>query len=338
MSVLEAVYFDGKSSARHAVSLVLSGGRLKVIGREIELEYDVRRVRRSLRIADTPRWLYLPGGGACVTSDNEAVDRITVKRRYERVLQRWESRPAYAALAVLLVAGVLWLGMDRGVPALAGVIAERIPVQAEEMLGREALAGLERFGMQPSALPASRQAALGARFDQMAKAYGRTPPYRLEFRSSKLGPNAFALPSGIIIMTDELVALAQDDREVLAVLAHELGHVRHRHVMRRLLEGSLTGLVLAGVTGDIASATSIAAAAPGVLLQLKYSRDNESEADAYAVDMMRANGLDPRYLGVLLSRLEAGMPKGARGIPTFLSTHPATEERAALAGGLPPKH
>ena len=332
MSVLEAVYFDGKTSARHPVSLVLSGGRLKVVGREVELDFDVRRVRRSLRIANTPRWLYLPGGGACVTSDNEAVDRITVQRRYEQVLQRWESRPAYAALAVL------WLGMDRGVPAVAGVIAERIPVEAEAMLGRESLAGFERFGMQPSALPADRQAALRERFDEMAKSYGQTPPYRLEFRSSRLGPNAFALPSGIILMTDELVDLAKDDREVLAVLAHELGHVRHRHVMRRLLEGSITGLVLAGVTGDVASATSIAAAAPGVLLQLKYSRDNEGEADAYAVDMMRANGMDPRYLGVLLSRLEASMPKRARGIPTFLSTHPATEERAALAGGLPPKH
>ena len=338
MSVLQAVYFDGKDSQRHPVTLVLSGGRLKVIGRDVELEYDVRRVRRSLRIADTPRWLYLPGGGACVTDDNEAVDRITVKRRYEQVLQRWESRPAYAALAVFLVAGLLWLGMDRGVPAVAEVIAERIPVETEALLGRESLAGFERFGMEPSALPAERQAALGARFAEMAKSYGQTPPYRLEFRSSTLGPNAFALPSGIILVTDELVATAQDDREILAVLAHELGHVRHRHVMRRLLEGSLTGLVLAGVTGDIASATSIAAAAPGVLLQLKYSRANESEADAYAVDLMRANGMDPRYLGVLLSRLEADMPRRARGIPSFLSTHPSTEERAALAGGLPPKH
>ena len=64
---------------------MLAAGRLKVVGRDFTGEYDVRGVRRSLRIANTPRWLYLPGGGACVTADNDAVDRMTVARRYERV-------------------------------------------------------------------------------------------------------------------------------------------------------------------------------------------------------------------------------------------------------------
>ena len=62
MSVLQADYFDGKTSLKHPVSVMIAGGRLKIVGRDVNEEFDARGVRRSLRIADTPRWLYLPGG------------------------------------------------------------------------------------------------------------------------------------------------------------------------------------------------------------------------------------------------------------------------------------
>jgi Zn-dependent protease with chaperone function len=333
MSAFSAAYFDGKSSHRHPVSVMYLRGKLRIVGEAVHLEFDARRVRRSLRIADTPRWLYLPGGGACVTGDNDAVDRITRKRRYERLLHRFESRPVFAAAALVLVALLLWLTIDRALPAGAEYVAERIPVEAEDVLGRDALSAMERFGMGPSGLSEQRQQALREKFEGMVKATGETARYRLEFRASPgIGANAFALPGGIIVMTDELVRASRNEQEVLAVLAHELGHVRHRHVMRRLLEGSAIALILAGLTGDIASSSSLAAAAPSLLLQLKYSRDNEREADRYAIEMMKKSGLEPRYLGTLLRRLEQGGPR--RGLlPSFLSSHPATEEREALAAG-----
>src|SRR5207253_9134097 len=136
MSVITAGYFDGKSSLKRPVGIVVSRGRMKIIGRDLEQEFDARLVRRSLRIANTPRWLYLPGGGACVTSDNAAVDRITRERRYERVHHKWEYRPAYAALAVALVLGMLWLLVDRGLPVAVQPIAAPIPAEAEAALRR----------------------------------------------------------------------------------------------------------------------------------------------------------------------------------------------------------
>jgi Zn-dependent protease with chaperone function len=333
MSVLKADYFDGKSSRKRPVSVMVSGGRLKIIGRDVDEEFDARGVRRSLRIADTPRWLYLPGGGACVTLDNDAVDRMTRDRHYERILHLWESRPAYAVAAIALVVATLWLLVDRVLPVAVRAIAERIPVEAEAALGREALQGMEQYFLKPTTLPEKRRKTLTARFAKLAHAAGGAPAHRLEFRASPvIGPNAFALPSGIIVMTDELVKASRNDQEVLAVLAHELGHVRHRHTMRRLLESSATALIIAGITGDIASTTSLAAAAPTLLLQTKYSRDNEREADAYAVELMRKAGLEPRYFGAILARLERDTPRRG-GLPSFLASHPPTEERAKLSGG-----
>jgi Zn-dependent protease with chaperone function/tetratricopeptide (TPR) repeat protein len=333
VSVIAGDYFDGRTSVRHAVTAFISGGKLKIVGRDVNQEFDLRRVRRSLRVADTPRWLYLGGGGAFVTADNDAIDRISRKRRYDRLLHRWESRPAYAALALGLVVAALWFSFDRGVPLAVDHIAERIPVAAEATLGEQTLRGLDQRFMQPSKLSPERQEALRAKFSAMTKAAGDATPYRLEFRESKfIGANAFALPSGIIVMTDELVRLARHDEEVLAVLGHELGHVRHRHTMRRLLEASATGLIIAAVTGDVASATSIAAAAPAVLVQSKYSRDNEREADAYSLELLGKAGISPKYMATMLGRLEAkSRGRRGRGIPDFLSSHPATQERQALA-------
>ena len=138
MSVLQADYFDGKNSLKRPVSVMIAGGKLKIVGRDVNEEFDARGVRRSLRITNTPRWLYLPGGGACVTSDNDAVDRMTRDRRYELVLHRWESRPAYAVLAIAMVVAVLWLLIDRVLPVAVNEIAVRIPVEAEAALRRRA--------------------------------------------------------------------------------------------------------------------------------------------------------------------------------------------------------
>src|SRR5262249_52244175 len=332
MTPIQADYYDGKSSVRHPVSLLVGGGQLKVIGERVNEVFELRRVRRSLRIANTPRWLYLPGGGACVTQDNDAVDRMTRTGRYDRVLQTWESRPWLAALAVALVAGSTWRLVDRGLPVAADEIAQRIPREAEQVLGESTLQGMDRFLLQPSKLPAARQEALRTKFTELAQRAGDSTPYRLEFRESPIGANAFALPSGIIVMLDGLVKLARRDDEILGVLAHELGHVHHRHTMRRLLESSGTALVIAGLTGDIASTTSLAAAAPTLLIQTKYSRADEREADAYAVQLMQKGQLDPRYLATMLGRLENDGPRRHRpGLPDFLSTHPALDERKALA-------
>jgi predicted Zn-dependent protease len=331
MSILKADYYDGKSSIRHPVSLIFDGNVLKVVGASVDLQLDMRRVRRSLRIGNTPRWLYLPGGGACVTDDNDAVDQITRKRSYDRLLQRWESRPALAALAVGIVALFSWLLVTQAVPRAAKEIASRVPPEAETVLGQQALQGMDRVVLQPSTLSAERQAHLRERFRAMMLAAHDATPVRLEFRASPvLGPNAFALPSGIIVVLDDLVRLAVRDEEVLGVLAHEVGHVHYRHTVRQLLEGSAMALLVAGLTGDIASSTSLAAAAPALLLQMKYSRDDEREADDYAVETMTRAGLDGRALAVMLGRLEKAAHRSQRvGIPTFLSSHPATEERRA---------
>jgi len=152
--------------------------------------------------------------------------------------------------------------------------------------------------------------------------------YRLEFRQGGgLGANALALPSGAIVITDELVALAGDDMEIAAILAHEMTHVEKRHALRSLLQDAGVFLLISILVGDVTSVTSIAASLPTLLVKSGYSRRFESEADEAAGYWLIHKGWGTRPLQDILRRL-AIHQKGLAG-PSWLSTHPDTNRRIA---------
>jgi predicted Zn-dependent protease len=164
---------------------------------------------------------------------------------------------------------------------------------------------------------------------------GAQSRFRLEVRAGRaLGANALALPSGIIILTDELVELARNDDEIAAVLAHEVGHVRGRHALRHVLQNSVSGLLIASLTGDLLSVTSLSAALPTALVDASFSREFEREADDAAMAWMKSAGVQPRGYAGILGRLQAqldarnGRATGGRSpVRNYLSTHPDTGER-----------
>ena len=334
MNAIPARYYDGERSVSQPVALrfFLSGNQLAVAGDGVAAQYELTAVRFAPRIANTPRWIYLPDGASCAVPDNDAIDRVAPESRFLHTVRVWERKPVYALVSVLLVAGLVWLFVDRGVPPIARAIAERIPASSEASLGARTLEGMSEGGfMAPSDLPDDLRQGLVARFAKSAQRGAAPADYRIVFRNSPaIGANAFALPGGIILVTDGLVTLAQNEDELLGVLAHELGHVVHRHSMRRILESSLIAIVIAGVTGDVASMTSLASGAPIAVIHLAYSRDHEREADQYATGLLHRSGIDPRHFAALLERMEAAQSE-ATGLPTFLSTHPSTAERASSA-------
>ncbi len=128
------------------------------------------------------------------------------------------------------------------------------------------------------------------------------------------------------MITDELVLLAKHDNELMAVLAHEIGHVVNRHALRRLLQDSTTALIIASITGDVTSVTALSATLPTMLIEAKYSRDFEREADQFALRQLRENDIEPRYFADILLRLQAQHPD-AGDVFGYLSSHPATQER-----------
>ena len=80
------------------------------------------------------------------------------------------------------------------------------------------------------------------------------------------------------------------------MLAHEVGHLYNRHSLRIVLQNSAVAVIIAAVTGDLTSITALSATVPTVLMQAKYSRDFEREADAFAFSYLKSVDIDPNVL------------------------------------------
>jgi Zn-dependent protease with chaperone function len=341
-----AGYYDGRVSARREVTLLLEGKTLRLSGPGIDMSYPLDRVKITAGIGAIRRVIRFPNGGMCEVGEPAflaAVEKQQGKGRFSAFLHHWERSLPLAAAALILTIAVVFLFMRFGVPALARHVAYALPVSAESALGRESLATLDRFLFKPTRLGETRRGELTTLFHRMTASLPDASGYRLEFRESPaIGANAMALPSGIVVITDGLVDLAKNDEELAAVLAHELGHVRGRHLLRHVLQNSVAGLLMATVTGDITSVTSLSAALPTALIDARFSRDFEREADDAAVAYLKKEGIPTRrYIDILVrlqAQLDAKKKGGVEGEETFknyLSTHPATGERIRriLAGG-----
>lgn len=328
MTSFNAQYFDGNTSASHAVRLELQDdGTVRIRGDGIDLAYPLPAFSVAARIGNARRSLRLPDGALCETDDIDAVGRMFAPRQagsFHDLLHHWESRGSYAVVALALTVVAVWLAIQFGIPAVARQVALGLPADTESAIGRNALAGLDQFVFKPSQLSEARRNELRALFAEIT--WDLEPgSSRLEFRTGeKLGPNALALPSGIVVITDELVKLAGRDEELAAVLAHEIGHLKYRHALRHILQDSATSLLIVFVTGD---ASSILSAIPTGLLLTKYSRDFEREADDFALQYLDRRGIDAKAFSDILRHMDMVHP-GSGDIPSFLSTHPSNEERA----------
>ncbi len=326
----QGVLYDGKNTAKHAATLLVTPtGQLKLIYDEGELEAEFSQIQISDRLANIPRSVAFAGGERFITDDNAQMDKLitTLTGKSSGLVHQLESKSHYVAGALLLLIAAMIFLITVGVPRLAEQAAEIAPPSLLEKISVEALDHFDESFLQPSELPMDVQNWLQNRFAEMTVADEARYGFRLIFRKAgQLGPNAFALPSGDVVVTDELVHLADHEDEVLAVLAHEIGHVVKRHSLRRLFEDSMLAALVFGITGDTSSFAQTAAALPVLLVSSGYSRDFEREADDYALAMMQQQGIEKYRFADILSRIEQ-TNKTPFQVPGFLSTHPVTDER-----------
>ncbi len=326
-------YFDGKTSAAQAVEVQLfENGWLHIEGGSLTADHPVTDVQISPRVGNTQRRLRFADGSVCEISDNDMLDAwlaIGGAHGPQHQVFHLERQWSYALIALAAIIIGTWAFIQYGVPALAERIAMQLPTSLDDRIGRESLELLDGRLFKPTQLPIAQQQAIRINFNRIIAELPDRQRYRLEFRAGgeTIGANAFALPSGIVVMTDELVALSKDPNELTAVLAHEVGHVVNRHSLRMVLQSSASALVMFGLLGDVSTVSSIVASMPALLTQAKYSRNHETEADNYAFNWMAAHGIATHYFADILTRMEQ-QHGGSSGALDYFSSHPATETRA----------
>lgn len=330
-------YYNGGSSERHGAIFQLSGDRFLVRLKDRDLEYPISQVSISPALGSMQRSLRLPDGGLCEFDDLAMASEIESAKgghRVSGVIHRWEKNLGYAFLALLLCVASVASFINWGLPVMAKRVAYSFPQNFEQRLGKDSLEMLDKLLFKPTRLTAERQAEARSIFGSVVSSFPDYTNYRLELRDGgKLGANAFALPGGTVIITDALVDISRGEADLGAVIAHEISHIKNRHAIRHILQSSSTAVILAALTGDITSATSLAATLPTVLAEARYSRDFEREADEGALLWLLSRNLPKKPYAELLGRLDAqlnaknGGVANSGGVHNYLSTHPDTGER-----------
>ena len=348
----QADYFDG-ISARHKQVTV------RVAEHSKNISFDVDGETRTFNLADldvqaklgaSKRLIDLPDGGRLEATNISALEAAMPSKTstFWRGLHYLENHLGWVLVSVIMTVFAGWLFLQFGVPKLAEYVAKATPPSMETKIGKQALDGIDKLYFSTSKTAPARKASIAAALNHLCLVLKDCPQYQLEFRAGgAIGANAFALPGGIMVVTDELITLSKNDNEIIAVLAHELGHVKQRHAFRQSIQGVLSGLILAAVTGDV---SSLGSGLPAALMQMQYSREHELEADDFALNAMQKACIPPSAFADILQRLQnqafgdekptkhEPLKKGTStkktqtqkhtdGIPEMLSTHPDTQAR-----------
>jgi predicted Zn-dependent protease len=224
----------------------------------------------------------------------------------------WRGLVLGLVAAPAVVAG-LWLA----IPFVARVAVSLIPERWEADIGAHAVATLTQ--LWPQCRQEDGAQALRQLEARLTRAGIGRPRQVMVVRSALV--NAFTLPGGYILMTSGMIRTAQSADQVAGVLAHEMGHVQHRHALaaagRSIGVATLATLVL----GD---ASGIAGTVGGALIGYSYSRPDEEVADVEAVRILNRAGIDPEGLASFFEVLEGQ----TWDPPALLSSHPPLDDRA----------
>lgn len=270
-------------------------------------------------------------GERIILSEAEAGDalRAVAPFLFRPTAQGVESRTLVGGL--VSVAAALAIGAFVGVPMAAEPIAQALPPQYQDQIGDIAWSQVNSFADICDDSDEATQ-ILNSVATRLMDSSGVPQRDEVWITIVQAGfPNAFALPDNSIVVTSELIALAEHPDEVVGVLAHEIGHIHHRHVMTNVVRnigvGVFFDVVFGGQgVGQVIALTSVNLAA------LRYGREDETEADNSGFDYLERAGLNPAAVARFFDRIaELEHEAGVDDFPTLLASHPASEERAAAA-------
>jgi Zn-dependent protease with chaperone function len=325
--------FKAQSSAFVEVTARFDGDKMHFVDEAGERVFSC--ARRSIeiepRVASLERKIRLPDGALFQTTNTEFVDDLDQRKAWKGIASLERFGPHLIVLAVACLGG--FFAVYRfGLPLLVKAAIAMTPVEVPELMDAGTLRSMDTVLTGPSKLPEKRQDELRAVFDELITAYkdsGKATEgksFNFMFRDSpRIGPNAFALPGGTIIMTDQLVNDFDDEELLAGILSHEIGHVNHQHSLQQLYRALGMAALVTLIAGDSGPILEDVIWEGNALLSLSFSRAHESEADAFSVDLMRRVGRDPegvaRFFIAIQEKYDVKMES------SWMSTHPGAKER-----------
>jgi Zn-dependent protease with chaperone function len=318
------IYFDGTSSRRHVVTLALDDALAINADDHTLANWSYTDIRR----ADGPTgMLRLTCLTAPALARLEIRDAVVAAELTARCAQLDANLPGQRgvgaiigwslAAAISIVSVVLF-----GVPLAADRLAPLVPPALERRLGDVAEGQLKIIFGNNICTNAPGRAAFNKLVDEIREAADMDTSIQTAVLSTAI-PNAFALPGGKVYLFSGLLARAENPDEIAGVLAHELGHLKHRDNTRNLIYNGGTSFLIGLLFGDVTGSGALIFASRS-LVTASYSREAEQNADAFSIEVMHRLGRSPKAMGELLFRVTG---KEVDKSMSVLSNHPLTEDR-----------
>ncbi|GIT97426.1 M48 family metallopeptidase [Sulfurovum sp. TSL1] len=300
------------------------------------------------RLGNTERKITLEDGSIFATKENDFIDHTFKTQLLSNgFIHTLESKIRWVFVALVITALTAFGFFKWGVPWSSTKIAYMLPHETNEIIASHTLEFLDTYLFEKSQISQAKMEEIRRHFTSklVPLSEDKEINYRVHFRLWRDGnvsiPNALALPSGDIILTDKFVELSKNKDEIDAVLLHEMGHVVHRHTLKMVIESTFITVAAMMIVGDSNGLADMGVGLGSLLVSSSYSRGHESEADRYAFEQMLTEKIDPMAFSDIMNRMMSYMERSSKhdkkgkesdeDILDYVSSHPTTQARVKIA-------
>ncbi|CCE05992.1 putative metalloendopeptidase [Bradyrhizobium sp. STM 3843] len=319
----QAIYFDGLSNRRQTVTVVLSN-QLVLRSADNFVSWPYPDIRRVDAPSGTLRVSCLSASPLARLEIRDSAFAAELVARCDRIDENRLTHGAVAriigwslAAAASIIVMVLFV-----VPFAADRLTPLVPPAMERHLGEAAVVQLQAVFGNKTCDGAGGQAAFAKLVEALRVPAGLDASVGAQVLDTPI-PNAFALPGGRFFLLSGLLAKANDPDEIAGVLAHELGHLKHRDNLRQVIHNGGSSFLIGLLFGDITGAGA-AIFASRTIVTASYSREAEHDADSFAIEVMHKLGRPTAPMGELMFRVTG--KEGDKQL-SILASHPLTEDR-----------
>lgn len=325
--VIQGTAFPPRSSVRYEAELYFNQANLLTLNVNSDIiSCQLQEADISVPVGKLPIRFVFPDGWVFVVEHTPEIDTWLKRNNKSGLLGKVESNFMALLAAVIVFLGIVVGGYLYALPWVSGKVVQILPDSVSVAVGNKILETLDT-NWQESTLPLEQQKAIRQRVAHHLQQI-EPLPYSVEiiFRSSNLGANAFALPGGKVILLDQLVELTDNAQQLDSIILHEIGHIHHRHMMKKLVRSSLLSIGVTFLTGESSGIVDNLAGVGVFFLSSSFSRQAEKEADQFAKNAMTKiySTSDPMIeIFELLQQQESSNVR----LPEWFSTHPNFEKR-----------
>lgn len=331
MQVQGQFYPEGGSQCLLAEVTFSQSGTLllNVADQDIQIELQRDDLQIKDKLGSIPREVILREQGLLSLDSTPAVDQWLAADNKSNRIAKLESNRSMVLLSLVLVPAFLYVFFKYMIPGFAVHFSEYVPDAAIKIASEHTLYTMDKVLLDETKLDTELQQTLRDNWQYtLSQLTLIDAHYNLNFRhSKKMGANAFALPDGTVVVTDQLLTLIDNDADLLqAILLHEIGHVEHRHSMRLIAETLATSLAINYFFGDLGGMIEVFAGLSNTIVQNQFSQKLEWEADNFAIQQLGALGLDPESFAQAMEKLAETLPEESK-LDALLQSHPLMKER-----------